>query len=152
MGVEQVVADSDEGFSGHASGSAEEVEEHEEAVGGFGGLKGSSESVFGDGSGFEVAELWHTRAFDVEHPDHVAEDGFFDDCDGEEFGHAVVADEGGDEEVAEVGAGGFGGAARDEVVNESVLGGDEVGLRGAEAEEEVEEGEVGFYGFFGGVG
>lgn len=120
MGGEEVVAEVGEGFivvvvgvivDAAARGFAEEVAEHEEAVGGPGCGEGVLEPVVAGGGGFEVAEFGHIGARGIEHPDDVAEDGFLDDGDGEGFREGVIADEGGDEEVPEVGAGGFGGVA-----------------------------------------
>ena len=159
VGGEEVVAELGEGLVvvgfvgvGTAGGFAEEVAEHEEAVGGPGRGEGVLETVVAGDGGFEVAQLGHIGARGIEHPDDVAEDGFLDDGDGEGFGEGVIADEGGDEEVPEVGAGGFGGVAREEVEDFVVGFADHGRIVGREAEEEVVDGEVGFDCFFGRVG
>ena len=158
MGGEEVVAEVGEGFVVGVVGVdaarcfAEEVAEHEEAVGGLGRGEGVLEPVVAGGGGFEVAQLGHIGARGIEHPDDVAEDGFLDYGDGEGFGEGVVADEGGDEEVAEVGAGGFGGVAREEVEDFVVGFADHGWVVGGKAEEEVVDSEVGFDCFLRGVG
>ncbi len=155
VGGEEVVAEVGEGFVvvvDTAGGFAEEVAEHEEAVGGPGCGEGVLEPVVAGGGGFEVAQLRHVGARGIEHPDDVAEDGFLDDGDGEGFGERVIADEGCHEEVAQVGAGGFGGVAREEVEDFVVGFADHGRVVGREAEEEVVDGEVGFDCFFGRVG
>ena len=156
VGGEEVVAEVGEGFVvvgvDAARGFAEEVAEHEEAVGSPGCGEGVLEPVVAGGGGFEVAQLGHIGARGIEHPDDVAEDGFLDDGDGEGFRERVVADEGGDEEVAQVGAGGFGGVAREEVEDFVVGFADHGRVVGREAEEEVVDGEVGFDCFLRGVG
>ena len=63
-------------------GGAEEVDEHEEAVGGAAGGVGFGEAVVRDGVGFHVAEFGAGGAFAVEHPDDVAGDGFFEEGEG----------------------------------------------------------------------
>lgn len=153
MGGEEVVAEVGEGFVVDAPGGlAEEVAEHEEAVGGPGCGEGVLEAVVAGGGWLEVAELGHIGPRGIEHPDDVAEDGFLDDGDGEGFGDGVIADEGGDEEVPEVGTGGFGGLAREEVEDFVVGFADHGRVVGGEAEEEVIDGEVGLDCFLRRVG
>lgn len=76
MAFERLVAQDCRGFPWIAErGLAEEVEGHEEAVGGFGGVEGGLETVGGGGVVFEVGEF---RVF-FEHPDDVAGNCFFND-------------------------------------------------------------------------
>lgn len=82
--------------------------------------------------------------FGIEHPDDVAEDGFFDDCDGEVFCETAIADEGCDEEVAEIGTCGFGCFAREEVEDFIVCFSEHGGVVGGETEEEMVDCEVRF--------
>lgn len=71
----------------------------------------------------------------IEHPNDVTEDGFFDDSESKLLRHAGIADQSGDEEVAEARTGGFGCLAREEVVDFRVRGMDDFRVVRGEAEQ-----------------
>ena len=87
MGIEELVAELGDGFSGRSvvvvkGGRAEEVSEHEETVRRAAGGVGFAQAVVGDGVGLHVAELWKVGTLAVEHPDDIAGNGFFEEGEG----------------------------------------------------------------------
>ncbi len=127
---------------------AEEIEEHEKAIGGLRCFKGLCQAVLGHGGGLHVRELGHVGAFGIEHPDDVASDGLLHNSLANPIGHVERADQGCDEQMAKIWACLLGGLAAGKVAEKLVGLLDNGRILGRQTEEKVEEMEVGLNGLF----
>lgn len=148
MGIEHVVANGFKRFARDAGASREEAEEHEEAVGGPGCLEGLDEAVVGYLRRFKVAQLSHSCTLCVEHPYYIAQNRLLDDCDGQVLGQALIANQGGNEQMTETGTSGFRCPTLEEQINLLVCATCYARVFCCYTEQQMEQGEISLNGLF----